>query len=202
MFNEFFFSRDSDLYRKMADKLPVTSKLYPENHRFMHLVYLNDEENVLHFHGSSKEIQGDKISFEQLYNHIHPKSFSDCLLMLSLLGHITNKDIISLFESKQHNPHLLTEIIHDANGMLLYRHHLEMMLRIFTKMSEEEIVEFRKAWNKKKPSVMKLSKSILINEEESLFEFIIQRNPLKSYPFFISAAHKEAYNLYKSIRYI
>ncbi len=42
---------------------------------------------------------------------------------------------------------------------------------------------------------MKLSKSILINEEESLYEFIIQRNPLKSYPFFISAAHKEAYNL-------
>jgi hypothetical protein len=202
MFNEFIFSRDSDFYNKLADKLPVEAKLYPEHYMFMQLIYLNNVENVLHFHGSSKEIQKDEVSFEKLYNHIKPKSFSDCLLLLSLLGYVPNKEIKAIFESAHNNTHFLTEIIHDANGMLLYRHHLEMMLCIFTNTTEEEIVQFRKAWNKKKPSVIKLSKSILINEKESLFDFIIQRNPLKSYPFFISAAYKEAYNLYKSIKYI
>jgi hypothetical protein len=68
MFYEFIFSRDSDFYSKHADKLPVEAKLYPEHYIFMNLIYLNDVEHVLHFHGSSKEIQKDEVSFEKLYN--------------------------------------------------------------------------------------------------------------------------------------
>ena len=200
MFNELIMSRNSEMFRQLKSYLPSDIVDFPDRYQYLHLIYLNNDPNkVIHLQGSSKEIERDKISFDQLYHKIQPQTFSDCLLLLSLIGHISNNEIEFLFEKKLNNSHLLTEVINDSNGIILYRHHLEMLLSIFTKMNTEEVAQFRSNWNKKNQSVLSLSKEILIDETKSLFDLIMERTPFKNYPFFVNAAYREAYQLYKFI---
>lgn len=200
MFNELIMSRNSELFRQLKSYLPVDVVDFPEKYQYMHLIYLNNDPNrVIHLQGSSKEIERDEISFDQLYHKTQPQTFSDCLLLLSLIGHISNDEIECLFKEEFNSSHLLTEVINDSNGILLYRHHLEMLLSIFTKMNTEEVAQFRRNWNKKNQSVISLSKEILIDESKSLFNLIMERTPFENYPFFVNPAYREAYQLYKFI---
>lgn len=200
MFNELIMSRNSEIFRQLKSYLPSDIDDFPDRYQYLHLIYLNnDPSKVIHLQGSSKEIDRDKISFDQLYHKAQPQSFSDCLLLLSLIGHISNDEIEFLFEKNLNSSHLLTEVINDSNGILLYRHHLEMLLTIFTKMNTEEVAQFRRNWNKKNQSVLSLSKEILIDETKSLFDLIMERTPFENYPFFINPAYREAYQLYKFI---
>lgn len=200
MFNELIVSRNSEMFRQLKSYLPSDIDNFPDRYQYLHLIYLNnDPSKVIHFQGSSKEIDRDKISFDQLYHKAQPQTFSDCLLLLSLIGHISNDEIEFIFEKKLNSSHLLTEVINDSNGILLYRHHLEMLLTIFTNMNTEEVAQFRRNWNKKNLSVLSLSKDILIDESKSLFDLIMERSPFENYPFFVNAAYREAYQLYKFI---
>lgn len=200
MFNELIMSRNSEMFRQLKSYFPSDIDDFPDRYQYLHLIYLNNDPNkVIHLQGSSKEIERDKISFDQLFHKTKPQKFSDCLLLLSLIGHISNYEIEYLFEEEFNSSHLLTEVINDSNGILLYRHHLEMLLSIFTKMNTEEVVQFRRNWNKKNQSVIFLSKEILIDESKSLFDLIMERTPFENYPFFVNAAYREAYQLYKFI---
>jgi hypothetical protein len=69
-------------------------------------------------------------------------------------------------------------------------------------MNTDEVIQFRRNWNKKSQSVISLSKDIVINEKQTLFDLIMERTPFENYPFFVSALYKEAYLLYKFINNI
>jgi hypothetical protein len=203
MFNELIISRNSEMYRQIASHLPADVINYPDKYKYLHIIYLeNDPGKIIHLHGSSIDIKRDNSSFDELFHSVNPKTFSDCLLLLSLIGHISNQEISSVFQKEFNNSHLLTDVINDSNGVLVYKHHLEMLLTIFTKMNSDEVTQFRRSWNKKSQSVISLSKDILINDTQTLFDLIMERTPFDNYPFFVSAVYKEAYLLYKFINNI
>jgi hypothetical protein len=203
MFNDLIMSRNSEMFRQIASHLPVDVINYPDNYKYLHIIYLeNDPSKIIHLHGSSVDIKRDDISFDELFHSVDPKTFSDCLLLLSLIGHISNQEIENVFQKQYNSSHLLTDVINDSNGVLVYKHHLEMLLTIFTKMNTDEVAHFRSNWNKKSQSVLSLSKDILINETKTLFDLIMERTPFENYPFFVSAVYKEAYLLYKFINNI
>jgi len=200
MFNELIMARNSEMFRQLKSSPPADIVDFPDRYKYIHLIHLkNDPGKILHLHGSSTEIERENLSFDQLFHKIKPQSFSDCLLLLSLIGHISYEEIQQLFEEDFNNSHLLTNVIIDSNGVLVYRHQLEMLLYIFTKMNAEEVAQFRRHWNRKSHSVIALSKDILINETQSLFDLIMERTPFRNYPFFISASYREAYQLFKFV---
>ena len=200
MFKELYTQRGSEEFQSIQHLLSADVLQYPHLYEYVHIITTGDNNNeVVHLRGSSNSIQPDEMSFADLFSSIRPVNYSECLLLVSLIGHIPKKRILEFFAEHRSRKIKGIDFLPYFSGGLIYRQHLEVLLSIFTDLDKEDIILFIKDWNKKKEAVIAKSKAILINADTSLFDLISEYSPFSEYPFFINPVYKGGHVIQKIV---
>ncbi len=146
-----------------------------------YLVYLqNKTENQVIIHQSTNNLQlfdFKKSSFLNLIEEGALSSDSKKLIACTLFPIYFKKELLNNKRefSDVKLPKMINDVLSIGNGYLLYYHQLEILKSLLTNCSHVESFSFRRDWNLKKEYTREVSSKILITENYSLLDLILER---------------------------
>lgn len=167
-----------------------------------HFIYINDDPHqCIHMAGFSNNAKPKESNFEEVFNEIKRKHYSDLLLLVTFYGHMENNQLIKKINHPKIPIDALTALLFNdsSNGYLAYAHQIEQVFSTLTGSTSLEASQFRKNWNKKSHDVYELAKNIIYDKNLTLNEYIHENSFFDEGPFFLNGNFQQAKLLYESL---
>ena len=168
------------------------------------IVYVDGESPcpIIWIHGSDKLLEYEKRvpSFKESLLQLTQFDFDTLLFLTTLYGAYGKMDPIYLMNSNKKLSPIpkVDDFLKSSFGYLLYSHQLEQLVCMLTNMSYNEAIEFRKDWNKKKPSSRISAEQISVTKDKMLHQIILERT-VEENQFVFNANFRGAHFLWNYI---